>query len=62
MTGKYTILYYGHAGKSKGLDFLIEALPQIYQKVPNIQFIANLIPSKRTNQAIKRIEEIQQTW
>jgi glycosyltransferase involved in cell wall biosynthesis len=27
---RFVLLYYGHSGKSKGLDYLIDALPEIF--------------------------------
>lgn len=47
-TDRYVVLYYGHAGKSKGLDYLVNAVPEILKKNENILFVFNLIDSKRT--------------
>jgi glycosyltransferase involved in cell wall biosynthesis len=47
-TDRYVVLYYGHAGKSKWLDYLVSAVPEILQKNENILFVFNLIDSKRT--------------
>ena len=33
---RYVVLYYGHAGKSKGLDYLVQAVPQILKNNENI--------------------------
>lgn len=48
-TDRYVVLYYGHAGKSKGLDYLVEAMPEIHKTNKNILFAFNLIDSKRTS-------------
>jgi glycosyltransferase involved in cell wall biosynthesis len=45
--GKYIILYYGHSGVSKGIDYLVEALPEIIQNNPDGIVVFNLIPAKR---------------
>ena len=47
-TDRYVVLYYGHAGKSKWLDYLVAAVPEIVKKNENILFVFNLIDSKRT--------------
>lgn len=47
-TDRYVVLYYGHAGKSKWLDYLVKAVPEILKKNENILFVFNLIDSKRT--------------
>lgn len=52
---KYMILYYGHAGKSKGLDYLIQAISETIKSIPNAHFVFNLIHSRRTANAKKQI-------
>lgn len=47
-TDRYVVLYYGHAGKSKGLDYLVQAVPKILQQNSNVLFVFNVIDSKRT--------------
>jgi len=42
-----TLLYYWHAWKSKGIDYLVKAIPEILQINPKIKLIFNLINSKR---------------
>lgn len=49
------ILYYGHSGVSKGVDYLIEAIPEILEQNPNSILIFNLIPAKRDSEIKKRI-------
>ncbi len=36
---RFVLLYYGHSGKSKWLDYLIDALPEIFKLNPNILFV-----------------------
>ena len=55
----FVVLYYGHAGKSKGLDYLIEAMPQVLKKNKNIIYVYNLIASKRTQESILRLQKIK---
>ena len=50
-------MYYGHAGISIGLDFLVEALPVLEEKFPELHYVFNLIPSKRTATLKQRILE-----
>ena len=56
--GKFTALYYGHAGISKGIDYLVEALPAMFERVPNFRFVIVLLPSRRRDTIIKRLREI----
>lgn len=58
---KTTFLYFWHAGKSKWIEYLINALPKI-TKIKNIKIIFNLIDSKRTNKTIKQIKNIQKKY
>lgn len=51
---RFVITYYGHAGKSKGLDFLVRALPELVMVDAKLLFVFNIIDSKRT-QYIKEI-------
>jgi D-inositol-3-phosphate glycosyltransferase len=44
---RYVILYYGHSGMSKWLDLLVEAIPALCEKYPDILIVFNLIPAKR---------------
>ncbi len=55
---RFIITYYGHAGRSKWLDFLVRALPQIVTVDPQLLFVFNLIDSKRT----KHIKEQIRTY
>jgi glycosyltransferase involved in cell wall biosynthesis len=53
--GKYVLLYYGHSGVSKGIDFLVEAIPEILKNNPDSMLIFNLIPAKRDKEMKARI-------
>ncbi len=55
-------LYYGHAGKSKGLIYLIESIPTILGQNPNLQFIFNIISSQESEKYIKKIQTIQKKY
>lgn len=55
-------LYYGHAGKSKGLDYLIDAIIPILKQNPHIQFIFNIIASQNSQTAIKKLQAIQKEY
>ncbi len=43
----FVVLYYGHSGKSKWLDFLIQALPEIINNHNDLHLVFNLIPAER---------------
>ena len=51
---KFVFLYFGHAGKSKGIDYLIQALPEIL-KLENVIAVFNIIESKRTKKILKKL-------
>lgn len=56
-----TLLYYWHAWKSKGIDYLVEAIPEILKINPKIKLVFNLINSKRkekVRQEILKLKEI----
>lgn len=55
---RFVVLYYGHAGKSKGLDYLVDATPGVLKENKNILFVFNLIGSKRTLELERRIKSI----
>ena len=52
------MLYFGHTGISKGIDTLVEAIPEILASDPEIQLIFNFIPAQRD----KFIKEKIQTF
>ncbi len=45
---RFVVLYYGHAGKSKWLDYLVQALPELVAIDHTLLFVFNIIDSKRT--------------
>lgn len=45
---RFVVTYYGHAGKSKWLDYLVRALPELVTVDAQLLFVFNLIDSKRT--------------
>ena len=51
----YLISYYGHAGKTKWIDLLLEAIPQILKENPDSKLLFNIIPSKRTDYIVEQI-------
>jgi glycosyltransferase involved in cell wall biosynthesis len=55
--GKYLMLYYGHSGVSKGIDYLLDAIPAIIKKNPDGMLIFNLIPAKRGPEILQRIQQ-----
>ncbi len=54
---KFVVTYYGHAGKSKGLDYLVKALPELVTVDPKLLFVFNLIDSKRTQYIKEKIRK-----
>lgn len=54
----YLISYYGHAGKTKWIDLLVEAIPQILKENPDTKLLFNIIPSKRSEYIVERINAI----
>jgi len=59
----YLISYYGHAGKTKWIDLLVDAIPQILKENPDAKLLFNIIPSKRSRYIVERIETIsKQLW
>lgn len=59
----YLISYYGHAGKTKWIDLLVEAIPQILKENHDAKLLFNIIPSKRSEYIVERINIIsKQIW
>lgn len=58
---RFVITYYGHAGKSKGLDYLVRALPELVAVDSQLLFVFNLIASKRTEN-IKEVIRKYHLW
>jgi D-inositol-3-phosphate glycosyltransferase len=55
---RFVLLYYGHSGKSKWLDYLIDALPDIFSLYPNMLFVCNLIHAKRDKETKQRLRQL----
>ena len=51
---KFIFLYFGHAGKSKGIDYLIKALPEVL-KLENVMVVFNIIESKRSKKILNKL-------
>lgn len=52
--GKFIYLFYGRCGLSKGLEYLVEAIPQISKEIPNS--LCYLIVSKEPKKIREKIE------
>ena len=59
---KTVCLYYGHAGKSKGLDFLLDAIPSVLNKQSDFLFVFNIIDSKRKSLLVACLKKLQHIW
>lgn len=57
LDGKRNLLYYGHTGISKGIDTLVEALPELLAKFEDLQMIFNVIPAQRQAFVLACIQE-----
>jgi len=55
---RFVVTYYGHAGKSKGIDYLVEALPGLIKADSRLLFVFNCIDSKRTEYIKNRIRNL----
>ena len=53
----FVFLYFGHAGKSKWIDYLVQALSELV-KVKNTKFVFNIIDSKRSKKILEKIGNI----
>jgi len=54
----YLISYYWHAWKTKWIDLLVEAIPQILKENSDAKLLFNIIPSKRSEYIVERISVI----
>lgn len=59
---RFVVLYYGHAGKSKWLDSLIDCIPQMIKYDPTVLFVFNIIDSKRRNKTLNRLHFLEKFW
>ena len=55
----FVLLYYGHSGASKWLNYLIKALPILLQVYQNLQLVLNIIPGKRDHKIFALIEKLE---
>ena len=58
---RFVLLYYGHSGKSKWLDYLIDALPAIFNEYPDLLFVCNLIHAKRDRETKDKLHSLWYT-
>lgn len=56
-SNRFVITYYGHAWKSKWLDYLVNALPELVTVDSKLLFVFNLIDSKRTEYIKEKIRK-----
>jgi D-inositol-3-phosphate glycosyltransferase len=56
-SNRFVVTYYGHAGKSKWLDYLVRALPELVTVDAQLLFVFNLIDSKRTQYIKEKIRK-----
>jgi D-inositol-3-phosphate glycosyltransferase len=54
---RFVITYYGHAGKSKWLDYLVSVLSELVIIDAKLLFVFNLIDSKRTSEIKEKIQK-----
>lgn len=54
----FVFLYFGHAGKSKWIDYLVNALPELIN-IENSIFVFNIIESKRTKKILDKLNNIK---
>jgi len=55
---KFVVLYFWHAGKSKGIDYLIQSVPEILKHDKDILFVFNFINSHRKEQIKSEINSL----
>ena len=55
---KWNLLYFWHTWISKGIDLLVDAIPEILQQEPDAQLIFNFIPAKRGRLIKEKIQGI----
>lgn len=56
LENKRNLLYFGHTGISKGIDTLVEAIPEILASDEEIQLIFNFIPAQRDSFIKEKIQ------
>lgn len=55
---KFVVMYLGHTGYSKGIDYLIDAIPSVVQANPDIVFVMNLLKSDRYDHIKHKIKDL----
>lgn len=57
---KFTVVYFGRPGISKGLEYLIMAMPEIIQNIPEVSLLLIVapFPQKRYQMMIKLIDRV----
>lgn len=56
---RYVLLYYWHTWVSKWIDHLVEALPELIKRNPDILVVFNLISAKRDKYIKDKIQKVQ---
>lgn len=56
---KFVVLYYGHAGVSKWIDYLVDSVPFVLKQDRDILFVFNLIDSNRKDLFLDRINDLK---
>lgn len=51
-------MYFGHTGVSKGIDTLLDAIPLLMQRFPDLQLILNFIAAERGVSVRQRVEQM----
>ncbi len=66
MDWKFVLMYMGHTWKSKGLDYLLQAIPKILKKDPdkwkNLVFVFNLLQARRDWEVRKTISSLKRKY
>ncbi len=55
----FTLLYFGHTGVSKGLRYLVDALPQLFARYADLKIIFNLIHAESRELLVQQIQDFQ---
>ena len=54
----FSLLYFWHTGISKGIDTLLEAVPELLAQSENLQLIFNFIPAQRDTEIKARLSSL----
>lgn len=55
---KFVVMYFGHSGTSKWLDYLIDAIPSLVERMPNIVVVLNIIHAQRDAEIQAKLQRI----